>query len=745
MLYLRYAQSIKLVSLLTKHRWQSFASSAAAAADVAVHRKRVLGVIAHINSGKTTTTEAMLYRSGTLSRMGNVDVGDTTTDHLPAERERGITVSSAAAHLRWRDHDIFLVDSPGHLDFTFEVERALRAMDAAVVVLDAVAGIQPQTEVVWRQADNNKLPRLLFVNKLDRDGAQFSNVVRAVHDRFRTVPLVTHVPLQNSDGSLRGVHNLMSMFPMKDAGDYDGPVETDVDLRESDKELVQIAKDQLIENCAEVDDSIMEAWLDGKVPTRSAIANAIRNACVSNSGVPVLCGASLREVGVEQLLNSIVAFLPSPIQRKWEGVEHRKLESSSNKSESDHFVAYAFKVVHDKHRGRLVFFRAIRGSLPRKIMMFNTTTGKKEAPTRLLRVFADKYVDIDSVERGDIFAAVGLKYTSTGDTLMMYGVPSDSQIILPGVPKPPAVFAVAVEPESTAHEKDLENALAVLIDEDSSLELRRDEDTGETLVVGMGELHLDVALDHMRRKLSFDILVSAPRVAYRECVTSSIGPNEFHLDSTIGSSQLRARMTIILSPNSENTEARESHTDSIDDNIVDISFVSSLSQHECTPEIEKAIHQGVNAALGRGPLIGAPVRRAHVRVIVTQVSDVASARAGAAHAVKEAIAGASPGLLEPVMLVRAVVPQDRVGDVVAEMTHPTRRRGMMTNVGMAHDLENDISMDMSNLTANIPVEGLIGFSTKFRSLTKGRGELQMTFAEYRAVDRNTQQRIVEHH
>lgn len=700
--------------------------------DNAIHRKRVLGIIAHINSGKTTTTEAMLYRSGTLSRMGNVDVGDTATDHLPAERERGITVSSAAAHLHWRGHDIFLVDSPGHLDFTFEVERALRAMDSAVVILDAVAGIQPQTEVVWKQADNNNLPRLLFVNKLDRDGADFSNVVKSVHDRFGTVPIVTHMPLQNTDGTLSGVFNLMSLFP---TGETASTNAADSHLNETDREMVHNAKDQLVETCAELDDSIMETWVNGDIPTRSAIANTIRNACVSSSAVPILCGSSLREVGVGQLLNSIVAFLPSPVQRKWRGVDI---------SQNDHFVAYAFKVIHDRHRGRLVFFRAITGSLPRKMMMLNTTTGHKEMPTRLLRVFADKYVDIESVAVGDLFAAVGLKHTSTGDTLMMHGIPKDSHVILPGVPRPPAVFAVAVEPESTSREAELEKALAVLVDEDSSLELRRDDDTGETLVAGMGELHLDVALDHMRRKLSFDIIVSAPRVAYRECVTSSTRVSDFCLDSVIGSSRLYAQMDVSIVPHGESDQTNDEIVHSNNTNIIDVDFAPSLSQDGCRPEIENAIRQGIAAALGRGPLIGAPVRKAHVCVSVIQAADIASARAGAARAVKAALVEAAPALLEPVMLVRAVVPHDRVGDVVAEMSHPTRRRGVMTDIGMSQESESSAGIDVSCLSAIMPVEGLIGFSTKFRSLTKGRGELQMTFAEYRIVDRTTQQRIVEH-
>lgn len=374
--------------------------------DVDINKKRVLGVIAHINSGKTTTSEAMLFASGALHRMGNVDLGDTTMDYLPAERERGITVASAAIMLGWRGHRIFLVDSPGHLDFTFEVERALRVMDAAIVVLDAVAGVQPQTETVWRQADANRLPRLIFINKMDRDSANFHSVVDDVRRCFGATPLVTHVPLFDGSRAVT-VYDVLTRLPETE-GDMMPPA--DPALSASQLAVVDSAADALVEACAELDDDIMTAWLDGRPISRQTVVSAVRAACVDGRAVPVLCGASLREIGVEPLLNAITSYLPSPLQRRSLRafpMHNTSAESLQLNSDPDApFLAYAFKVTHDKHRGRLVFMRVFCGQLSKRTTFLNTTTTMKEQPTRLLHVLADKFEDVDSISTGDIFAAV---------------------------------------------------------------------------------------------------------------------------------------------------------------------------------------------------------------------------------------------------------------------------------------------------------------------------------------------------
>lgn len=386
---------------------------------VPTSHKRVLGVIAHINSGKTTTSEAMLYRSGALSRMGNVDVGDTTMDFLPAERERGITITAAAICFSWRNHEIFLVDSPGHLDFTFEVERALRVMDGVVVLLDAVAGVQPQTETVWRQADANGLPRLIFVNKMDREGADFKRTLEDIRRVFNATPVVTHIPIFDDSNFFMGIYNIMEQFTSSASptSGFSGksPNEEDLELsydRMSDSQKSQIdsAAEQLVETCAEVDDDIMDAWVGGSSVGGDLIQKAIREACIQRSLVPVLCGSSLKEIGVQSLLDSILSFLPSPLERGpfhasaiTDGADTQVFASDHEKSP---FLAYAFKVTHDKHRGRMVLLRALSGRLESRSPFLNTTKGKREQPTRLLRILADKYEEVESVETGDIFAAV---------------------------------------------------------------------------------------------------------------------------------------------------------------------------------------------------------------------------------------------------------------------------------------------------------------------------------------------------
>lgn len=381
--------------------------------------KRVLGVIAHINSGKTTTSEAMLYRSGALSRMGNVDVGDTTMDFLPAERERGITITAAAICFSWRDHEIFLVDSPGHLDFTFEVERALRVMDGVVVLLDAVAGVQPQTETVWRQADTNHLPRLIFINKMDREGADFDRTLEDIRRVFNATPVITHIPIFDDSNIFMGVYDVLERFhssgstpSFESPGKYcnkDDELSYDR-MTHNQRSQVDSAVELLVETCAEVDDDIMNAWVGGNPIERDSVQKAIRNACIQRSLVPVLCGSALKEIGVQSLLDSILSFLPSPLERGpfqasaiADDADTHVVTSDNEKSP---FLAYAFKVTYDKHRGRMVLLRALSGRLESRSPFLNTTKDKKEQPTRLLRILADKYEEVESVETGDIFAAV---------------------------------------------------------------------------------------------------------------------------------------------------------------------------------------------------------------------------------------------------------------------------------------------------------------------------------------------------
>lgn len=714
--------------------------------------------------------------------MGNVDVGDTAMDFLPAERERGITITAAAICFSWRNHEIFLVDSPGHLDFTFEVERALRVMDGVVVLLDAVAGVQPQTETVWRQADTNGLPRLIFINKMDREGADFEHTMTAIRHFFNVTPVITHIPIFDDSGTFVGIYNVLERFrssaspptyafvgKSSNREDFELSYE---DLSEKQMSRVDSAAELLVETCADINDDIMDAWVAGNPVGRDLIQNAIREACIRRSLVPVLCGSSLKEIGVQSLLDSILSFLPSPLERAPFEASTVADGTDTHILASDHenapFLAYAFKVIHDKHRGRMVLLRALSGRLETRPPFLNTTTGKKEQPTRLLRILADKYEEVESVETGDIFAAVrlfassplhvigptkwqirrvtdhkrlvsnlllrssqvGLRSTTTGDTLMRFGAPKDAQVVLSGVQSPPAVFAVALEVDSPAQEKELSIALQRLVDEDSSLQLMQDSDTGETLLAGMGELHLEVSIDHMQRKLPFGVHKSHPRVSYRETVTQAVTHDEV-LDTAIGSTRFVEQLSISLQPSSKNNY----------ENIV------MVDEETFNFDEREAIQQGVAAALGRGPIIGANVTGIEVRISAmdadTRSRDEAGLRACASKGVTSALLKGEAVVMEPVMRVEALVPEEFVGDVVSELTHPTRRRGTIEAMS-AHNNNGDLNSGSMHLViASVPVEGMIGWATKMRSITKGRGTLQATFAEYRSVDRSTQARIVE--
>lgn len=703
--------------------------------------KRVLGAIAHINSGKTTTSEAMLYAAGALRRMGNVDTGDTALDYLPDERERGITINTAAICFNWQNHQIFLVDSPGHLDFTYEVERALKVMDGVIVLMDAVAGVQPQTETVWRQADANSLPRVVFVNKMDRDGADFPATVRSLTSYFSATPAVVQLPIfREQSNAFCGVYDLMDRFASDDPPQgkpqfqLQGSVRYE-DLTPLQQHQVAKAVDILVETLADVNDNIMKLWMESEQIPRSLMLSALRDACISGALIPVICGSSLKGIGVEPLLDSVIKYLPSPLERSPVAAKSPDgQEVSVPASKASSFLAYAFKITHDKHRGRLVHLRSFSGCLDQARTPFlNTTKGKKEMPTRLLRVLADKYVEIDRIDTGDIFAAVGMKYTETGDTVVLQQTPKSSRVVMSGVATPPAVFSVALEVDSSSEERVLKTALRQLVQEDCSLESKIDEETGETLLSGMGELHLEVAVDRMSRALNFPIRMSKPRVAYRETVTDSVQHTERY-DATIGTTRFRAAITVYVEPLV----------------LVESKYENEvlISNEAFNGEERQAIRDGVDAALGRGPLLSCPVVNVRVSVQPANGSDsdtgfeIAALRACSNKAVRDAVTQCQPKLLEPVMRVECLVPENMAGDVISEISHPVRRRGTVQEVSVVSDHSENPEKKMSSVTAIVPLEGMIGWATRMRSLTRGRCDFNSRFDSYRFVDDATEDKII---
>ncbi|KAI0559207.1 Translation elongation factor EF-G2 [Gracilaria domingensis] len=632
-------------------------------------------------------------------------------DYLPQERQRGITISAASSCLPWRGHRFFIVDSPGHLDFTYEVETCLRAIDSVLVLLDAVAAVQPQTETVWRQADANNLPRVVFVNKMDRDAADLHRVVRNLKQSFHTSPAILHYPIF-AHGVFTGSFNLLHTFPDQVTDELQ-PIPSVPDAYHAQ---VRRAADELLETVADVDDQIMSLYLDSQPITRQQMRTALRNACISNRLVPVLCGSSLKRIGVEQLMDAVVDYLPAPTERM--SVHAQSVDSQQ-------------PVTYDRHRGRLVHLRAFAGSLPDgKKLLLNTTQGRTDMPTKLLRVIADKFVEIDSVQTGDIFAATGLQNTQTGDTIVLKHSPKSSHVVMETVRPPPAVFTVALSAETNSQEKELEEELFRFVEADASLETRVDEETGEILLSGMGELHLEVTVERMKRALQFPLHVSKPRVAYRESVTTSARGTEVY-DTVIGSQQLYACLDVSIEP----LEDDQYH------NEIEVNGFSSKEEDE-------AVRQGLKAALGRGVLLGNPVTNIRARAFKGKDNaaevDLVALRACAGKALRNLISECSPTLLEPVMLVELNVPEEHAGDVISELSHPIRRRGLIEFVErVVHGEKSKDARHLCMIRASVPVEGLVGWASKMRSLTKGRGDMSMEFSCYRAVDDSTKRRVVE--
>lgn len=686
----------------------------------------------------------MLYYAGALQRMGNVDSGDTTMDYLPAERERGITINSAAISFDWKGAGLFLVDSPGHLDFTYEVQRALRVMDSVVVVLDAVAGVQPQTETVWRQADAFSLPRIVFVNKMDRDGADFDAALSSLRSRLGASPLPLHFPIVDSrSGSWLGFIDLLTLervdrtMPLS-MSDESRPSkeETRVSLDpESLDSKVAAARERLVENLAEVDDDVMEAWLGGEKLTTAQLRSAVRRAAIACKVVPVLCGSALKNTGVPALLDAVVEYLPSASERQ-------TIDVTSARPVREHgdLLALAFKVTHDKHRGQMVYMRAFCGGLDRETSppLFNVSNGKKELPTGLLRVMADTATDAGQISTGDIFAAVGMKHTRTGDTVSTRrpkgktsGGQGDEYVLpLEGMPSPPAVISVSIEAESTSQQRQLDIALDRLLAEDPSLRLSIDARSGETLLSGMGQLHLDVVVDRLSQSLPDPIYVSKPRVAYRETIRSSVHHKELY-NEAIGATRHSAKLSVELNPLAAPFESDNNDGGNrviLPDDVIaqDVDLAESLSH-------------GVLNALERGPLLGAPASRVEA-VITSTMDDLRSASSRAAllacanKAIRQALARGDPVILEPLMNVTCSVPDSMMGAVIAELTHPVLRRGVVDDVERVNVGENEPGRDgVAHIRARVPLAGMVDWATRQRSITKGRGDFSMEVASYYPV------------
>jgi elongation factor G len=672
-------------------------------------RVRNIGIMAHIDAGKTTTTERILYYTGVNYKIGEVHDGAATMDWMEQEQERGITITSAATTCIWNDHVINIIDTPGHVDFTVEVERSLRVLDGAVAVFDGVAGVEPQTETVWRQANKYNVPRMCFINKMDRTGADFYGTLDAIIDRLEAKVAVIQLPI-GSEAAFEGVVDLVRMKAIVWRGEVEMGANYEIDdIPAGMEEIAAEYRGKLLEALSDVDEDIMMAYLEGQEVTEEQIQDALRRGTCENIIVPVLTGTAFKNKGVQPLLDAVTAYLPSPLDLpptkgtdlKGEGGLERKA------ADDEPFSALAFKIMTDPHVGKLVYFRVYSGSLDKGDQVLNTTTGNKERIGRILQMHANNRIDRDDVRAGDIVAGIGFKNTRTGDTLCDPSNP----IILEKLVFPEPVVHVAVEPRSKGDQDKLSKALASLSEEDPTFRVRSDEETGQTVISGMGELHLEVLVERMMREFRVDATVGKPQVAYRESLTKDVIKFEYrHIKQTGGSGQY-AIVVVNLKPGAPGTG---------------FVFDDQIKGGAIPREYINSVAAGLESSMDSGPLAGYPLEDVHVELVDgkshdTDSSEMAFKIAGTM-AMREAARRAGPALMEPVMAVEVVTPEDYMGDVIGDLNSRRGRVGQMEARGNAQIID-----------AQVPLSEMFGYANDLRSKTQGRANYSMQFDSYQQV------------
>ncbi len=665
-------------------------------------RIRNIGIMAHIDAGKTTVTERVLYYTGRLHRMGDVDHGTATMDWMPQERERGITITAAATTCIWRDHQINLIDTPGHVDFTVEVERSLRVLDGAVAVFCGVGGVEPQSETVWHQADRYGVPRLAFVNKLDRQGSDFDMVLGMMRERLGAKPLPVCIPIGSGSGFSGVVHVLEGVAMRFEQESLGAEVITEP-VPDWMRERYESARDELWEAAALLDDRAMERYFAGELG-REEVRSLIRRGTIEGRFVPVLCGSALRNAGIQPLLDAVVDWLPAPTDLPAvSGTAPDGLATKRQRTEDEPFTALVFKIQSDDHLGRLAFMRVYSGVAADGDTVLNNRTGRKERLARLLRMHADKRIHIEEIAAGDI-AAVGLRGAATGDTL----TDMDHPIALEPITFPDPVMQMAIEPESTRDEKALEEALEDLTGEDPTLRTGIDEDSGQLLVRGMGELHLEIVADRLKREKRIRVRTGRPQVSYREGVAAR-AEAEAEFEREIGGRRNFGHARLAVSPMRSGIE-----------------FVAGQGAAGLPPGLVEAIRTGVMGAVGAGPIAGFPLDGIRVELVESRLHESDSSEIGcstaAAMALRDAVSAADPILKEPVMKVDIVCPGEYVGDVIGDISS---RRGRV--------LSMEPRGEVSLVDARVPLAELFGYTTSLRSLTQGRASYTMQFLEFAVV------------
>ncbi len=660
---------------------------------------RNIGIVAHIDAGKTTTTERILYYSGKVHKIGEVHDGTATMDWMIQEQERGITITSAATTCFWQNHQINIIDTPGHVDFTVEVERSLRVLDGAVGVFCAVGGVQPQSETVWRQANKYKVPRLVFINKMDRIGADFDRVLNDIHDKLSAPAVALQLPIGASD-TFKGAIDLIKMRGIHfSETDYGSKVEY-IDIPEEMAAKAEEARAHLVEKVAEVDEELLEAYMENTDVSEKALIDAIRRATVANHIVPVLCGSSLKNKGVQPLLDAVVAYLPSPVEVPAVHGIHPKSENELHREASDFepLTGLVFKMTTDKFVGKLAFVRVYAGQLQKGQNIYNPRTKKRERIGRLLRLHANHREDVDVLYAGEIGGMVGQKLFTTGDTVCAENDP----ILLENIEFPEPVISMAIEPKTTADKDALVDALQDMAAEDPTFHTSVNEETGQTIIHGMGELHLEIIRDRILREYKVQANAGKPMVAYRESVSRK-GRGSFTFDREIGTEKHFAALTLEISPRAAGTG-----------NSIDFDVSTSMVPNEYRKAIEEGIHDALlTGVLGNFAIIDVAVNVVGGEADAHDSTEMAF-RSAAVMALRDAVSNSAPILLEPVMKLEIETPDEHLGDVLGDLNS---RRGSVRNMKAANDLQV--------VQADVPLAEVFGYSTSLRSLTKGRASYTM--------------------
>jgi elongation factor G len=681
-----------------------------------LERTRNIGIMAHIDAGKTTTTERILFYTGKTHRMGEVHDGAATMDFMEQEKERGITITSAATTCFWRDHRINIIDTPGHVDFTIEVERSLRVLDGAIALFCAVGGVEPQSETVWRQADKYGVPRIAFINKMDRVGADFFNVIQMMKDRLGANPVPIQLPIGEGD-LFAGIIDLIKMKAVMYNETNLGTTWEEYEIPHDLQKISQEYRTKLLEAVSDIDDTLLEKYLEGKEISEQEIISTIRRATIDLKIVPVACGTAFKNKGIQRLLDCVVDFLPSPIDiGPTHGHDLDGNPTERQPSDDEKFSALAFKIMTDPYVGKLTFFRVYSGTLSAGSYVYNSTTGRKERIGRVLRMHANHREDIETAFTGDIAAAVGLKFTKTGDTLCDEKYP----IILEKMEFPEPVISVAIEPKTKADQDKLGESLTKLTEEDPTFRMSTNEETGQTIISGMGELHLEIIVDRLKREFKVEANVGRPQVAYKETIRKKVIQQGKFIRQSGGHGQY-GDVWLEIEPNEKGKG---------------FEFTNAIVGGVIPKEYIPAVSEGVQEAMQSGVLAGYPVVDVKVKLFDGSFHEVDSSemafKIAGSIAFKEGAKKADPVLLEPIMDVEVVTPEEYLGDVMGDLNS---RRGRIEGISSRKDAQV--------VKAMVALAEMFGYATSLRSMTQGRAIFTMQFSHYDEVPRSIAEQIIE--